>query len=147
MLGSQEPIGEGEIVAIDVSVQTQHDVEHVAVEVPLPSGFEPYDLELAGRAAALPPNLSPLRQLPVDNLEIYPDRVRLFIPHLRHGIALRYTAYAVAKLPGTYAVPGATAQAMYAPGTRGRSLARPVRIAASEELAHEAASFLDSLGR
>jgi uncharacterized protein YfaS (alpha-2-macroglobulin family) len=112
----------------------------------LPAGFAPYDLGLAGRATALPPNLAPQRQLRVDHLEHYPDRIRLFITHLPHGLPQHYTVYAVAKTPGTYGVPGATAEAMYAPGTRGRGLSRPVRILSASELEREAADANDALG-
>jgi uncharacterized protein YfaS (alpha-2-macroglobulin family) len=145
-LGTREPILEGEIVALDVTLQAGQEVEHVAVDVPLPAGFAPYELDLAERAKALPSNLKPERQLDVANIEMHPDRVRVFIAHLPHGLPLRYSVYAIAQTAGVYASPGASAQAMYAPGTRGRSLSRQIRILSHAEAERHAAETLPLLG-
>jgi uncharacterized protein YfaS (alpha-2-macroglobulin family) len=129
VLGERESVAVGEIVAIDVSLRSESAREHVAVEIPLPAGFEPFEADLGKQAHALPPNLAPLRQLPVAFEEYHSDRIRLFLRRLDPGLPRRHTVYAYAKVPGTFTVPGAHAQAMYTPTVRGRATTRQIEIA------------------
>ena len=129
VLGEREPVAVGEIVAIDVSLRSDSAREHVAVEIPLPAGFEPFEWDLGQRAQTLPPNLAPLRQLQVASEEYHADRIRLFLRRLEPGLSQRHTVYAYAKVPGTFTVPGARAEAMYAPTVRGRATTRKIEIA------------------
>ena len=128
VLGSHEPLAMGEVVAIDLSLQSEREREHVAVEIPLPAGVEPFDLELGHNASLIAPNLAALRQLDVAAEELHQDRILVFVRSLEPGLPRRYTVYARAALPGSYVLPGARAEAMYAPTVRGRAGVRALEI-------------------
>jgi uncharacterized protein YfaS (alpha-2-macroglobulin family) len=133
VLGDRASVAAGEIVAIDVSLQTQARREHVAVEIPLPAGLEPFALDLGQRANVLPTHLAPLRQVVVVSEEYHADRIRLFLRRLDPGLPRRYTVYAYAKVPGTFTMPGARAEALYTPTVRGRATTRRIRVTLPDE--------------
>lgn len=131
--GLSEPLLMGEIIAIDVGLWSEHDQEHVAVEIPLAAGLEPFDPTLAKRNRLLAPNLAPLRQLDVAAQEYHADRIRIFLRHLPAGPFRAATVYVRAAVPGTYLMPAARAEAMYAPNISGRNAARRISITAPPE--------------
>jgi uncharacterized protein YfaS (alpha-2-macroglobulin family) len=131
-LGSQEPLPVGEVFAIDLGLQSASKREHLAVTIPLPAGAEPFDLDLAHGASVIAPNLAPLRQIDVGAEELHRDHIMVFVRQLEAGLVRRYTVYARAAVPGRYLVPGAHAQAMYAPEIRGRAATRTIDVTVPE---------------
>ncbi|MGB8294930.1 MAG: hypothetical protein WCG85_05850 [Polyangia bacterium] len=128
VLGSDEPLAVGYVFAINLALQAEREDEHLVVEIPLPAGAEPFDLALGHGASVIAPNLTPLRQLDVGAEELYRDRILVFVRRLAPGLVRHYTVYARAAAPGSYVVPGAHAQAMYAPEVRGRAAGRRLQI-------------------
>jgi uncharacterized protein YfaS (alpha-2-macroglobulin family) len=123
----------GEIFAIDVSLWSEHPQEHVAVEIPLAAGLEPYDPSMGNRGRALAPNLAPARQLDVAAQEYHADRIRLFLHRLPAGAFRTHSVYVRAAVPGQYLMPAASVQAMCAPHINGRTAARHISIVAPSE--------------
>ena len=128
VLGTDEPLAVGDVFAIDLALQAEREREHLVVEIPLPAGAEPFDLALGHGASVIAPNLAPLRQLDVGAEKLHRDRILVFVRRLAPGLVRHYTVYARAAAPGSYVVPGAHAQAMYAPEVRGRAAGRRIQI-------------------
>jgi uncharacterized protein YfaS (alpha-2-macroglobulin family) len=105
---------------------------HVALVDPLPAGFEALNPELAV-TGPLPDDLGDERDWGGENAtrwrwygpwydheNLRDDRVEVFTPLLWEDV-YTYTYYARATTPGTFVVPPAKAEEMYAPETFGRS--------------------------
>lgn len=117
-------VNAGEVIAIDVDVQTRSLLRYVAVNVPVPAGFEPINLTL-GSAKALP--MGGASGWWVSHTEYHDDRVLVFADVLQPG-PHRHTVYVRATTPGTYTFPPTRAEAMYTPEVFGRTVAAPITI-------------------
>lgn len=110
---------------MEVAVESSTPQQFIAVELPLPAGVEadPHDLGhgIAARAA------STIESRALSHLELRPDRALLFFDDLEPGTTVQQIAV-TATSKGSYALPGATAEAMYEPETRARAKATRIEI-------------------
>ncbi len=107
----------GTVVDIGVRVIVDHPVDRLAIEDPLPAGFEAIDasLQTSSTAVAAAPDSWQL-----ENRQVYADRVTAYAEHLEPGIyEMHYLARAVT--PGSYRWPGARAFLRDQPEEFGRS--------------------------
>jgi uncharacterized protein YfaS (alpha-2-macroglobulin family) len=115
----------GKRYRIEVVLTSDMLQEYVAVEVPLPAGVEAVDRSLGAGAAARAAATVESRAL--SHLELRPDRVLLFFDDLEPGTTVHQIPV-LATAAGTYALPGAVAEAMYEPEIRARTAARRIEI-------------------
>jgi len=110
---------------VHVRIDSSTPQEFIAVEVPLPAGVDavPRDLGhgIAARAAGTIENAT------LSHMELRADRALLFFDELEPGTTEQEIAV-IATSKGSYAVPGATAEAMYEPETRARGVASRIEI-------------------
>jgi uncharacterized protein YfaS (alpha-2-macroglobulin family) len=116
----------GKRYRVEVALTSDMPQEYVAVEVPLPAGLEAVDRSLGAGAAARAAATVQSRAL--SHLELRPDRVLLFFDDLEPGTTVQQIPV-LATAAGTYALPGAVAEAMYQPEIRARTAARRIDIA------------------
>jgi uncharacterized protein YfaS (alpha-2-macroglobulin family) len=126
----------GELVVVDLLLESAEPEEQVVVEDPLPAGLEAIDFDLAtsGQVHAVNDRLRRDRKPPSDALdtlgmpfregayhrELKDDRVLTFIPHVLPGMYhFRYLARATSV--GTYVMPPTSAACMYSPDVFGRT--------------------------
>jgi uncharacterized protein YfaS (alpha-2-macroglobulin family) len=127
----------GELVLVDLLLESPEPREQVVVDDPLPAGLEPIDFALDTAAS----NVAVASQSPTDPADVHPgrdygafreavgmhrelhdDRVLTFLPHVDPGLYhFRYLARATT--PGDFIVPPSRAECMYSPEVRGRSAA------------------------
>ncbi len=109
----------GDQGTVQVLLETDAPIHHLAVEVPLPPGIEAVDTRLgAGARARVLEGQEHAAEL--SHYELRPDRVVLFFDTLSPGTT-RHSIPIAATTVGTYTVPAAVAEAMYEPETRGRT--------------------------
>ncbi|WP_428263157.1 MG2 domain-containing protein [Haliangium sp.] len=118
----------GQLVKVQVEIKTDQPRRYVAVEDPLPAGFEAVNMRLASSdqhaAAQTRPNWG------WTHTEMRDQRVLGFIDDMRAGtMTLEYLARAT--LPGRFTAPPARAEEMYAPENYGRSPAEIVTVSAA----------------
>lgn len=126
----------GQLVIVDLIVETAEPAEQVVVSDPLPAGLEAidFDLQTTGQLHAVRggndpkfakgalDNLGmPFREAPFHR-EMHDDKVLTFFSHLDPGMVhLRYLARAT--VPGRYVLPPTSAECMYSPEVFGRTRA------------------------
>lgn len=132
----------GDLVLVDVSVVTTTPRRYVAIDDPLPAGFEAIDSRLAtaGSAAQLVADDSGESGDEDDVAmgsayfgsyyirEVRDDRVLFFIDDMEPGM-YRYRYLARATTHGTFITPPTRAEEMYAPEVFGRTAAQVVTVA------------------
>lgn len=110
---------------VEVAVAADMPQRFIAVELPLPAGVDAVERHLghgiAARAA------STIESSALSHLELRPDRALLFFDALEPGTTVQQVAV-LATAKGSYAVPGATAEAMYEPELRARGAATRIEI-------------------
>lgn len=117
--------GTGGIYDVGVRVIVDHPVDGVAIEDPLPAGFEAVDSTLKTATTALV--VDPSDSWAITERQIYPDRVFGYAAHLEPGIyEMHYLARAVT--PGTYRWPGARAYLRAAPEQFGRTASSVLKL-------------------
>jgi len=115
----------GETVQVVLDLVTPSPRRFVAIESPLPGGFEAFDAELGTGGSWL----RDLEQSGSARRELRDDRVVYFIDDLPAGITtLRYVVRAAT--PGVFVTPPARAEEMYAPETFGRTAAEATVVTA-----------------
>nr|MCU0254497.1 alpha-2-macroglobulin [Acidobacteriota bacterium] len=146
--GQARSFGAGALVTLTVRVATPQERRFVAVDVPVPAGFEAVDASLAtaSRSARLPApgweDEAPLLEegldgglpawaygdyTPFARRELRDDRVLAFADQLPPGVwEARFVLRATT--PGTFLFPPATASEMYRPETFGRDGALEVTV-------------------
>ncbi len=117
----------GEVVAMDVEVTSSGHAQWVAANIPLPPGLEPIDEALGSGHAASTFTRRDTRR--VSHRELHPERVLLFADDLPASSPMTTTVFLRATTPGRYALPPATAEAMYEPEVFGRSAGQEVVVA------------------
>ncbi|MBN2194870.1 MAG: hypothetical protein JW751_18785 [Polyangiaceae bacterium] len=135
----------GQLVLVDLLLESAEPRDHIVIEDPLPAGLEPVEfgfqttaqtLARAEGARALPEGkpLPPAARyggvatLPELHREMRDDRVLLFLPHLDAGIFhFRYLARATA--PGQFVVPPTRASSMYDPEVFGQNRSSVFEVA------------------
>src|SRR6185437_11607927 len=132
----------GDLVVVDVLLESAEPEEQVVVEDPLPAGLEAIDFDFATtgqnhavsdrvRSDVKPPKDAidvgmPFRDAPYHR-ELKDDRVLTFIPHVAPGMYhFRYLARATAV--GTYVMPPTSASCMYSPDIFGRTAASTFEV-------------------
>ncbi len=114
----------GQVFDIELEVITDHPIDHLVINDPLPAGLEAIDSQFQ--------TATPYFQAQSDSWEInyqtiYRDRVMAYGDHLQAGVyKLHYLVRSVT--PGTFVYPGAVAQLQYAPEEFGRSAAATLEI-------------------
>lgn len=116
----------GARVRVTVTMVSRSAQSHVVLTDPLPAGLEALNPDLAttpkdlGRAGA--GDASPVYWNPTwyDHQDLRDDRAEAFSSYLPGGV-YTYSYLALATTPGTFVVPPATAQQIYAPETFGRT--------------------------
>ena len=128
----------GDLVVVDLLLESAEPEEQVVLVDPLPSGLEAVDFDLAttgashsvgdGARKGVVPTTDALDDLGMafrettTHRELKDDRVLTFIPHVAPGLYhFRYLARAT--VVGTYVVPPTVAQCMYSPDVYGRTRA------------------------
>jgi len=125
----------GDLVVVDVLLESAEPQEQVVIDDPLPAGLEAVDFDFAttGHAHTVSDSVSrratdalgigmPFRDSPYHR-ELKDDRVLTFIPHVLPGMYhFRYLARATAV--GTYVMPPTSAACMYSPEVFGRTQAQ-----------------------
>jgi alpha-2-macroglobulin len=112
------------VLDIEVEVITDHPIDHLVINDPLPAGLEAIDTKFQ--------TATPYFKTPTDSWEIsyqiiYRDRVMAYGNHLEAGVyTLHYLVRSVT--PGTFGYPGTEAQLQYAPEEFGRSTATTLEI-------------------
>lgn len=120
-----QDIATGDLLALDVTLDTRSELTHVAVELPLPAGLEAIDLELGKGSAAM--KISGNRAHWVNHQELRRDRALVFADRLAPGTHVT-TIFVRATTPGEYVMPPGTAEMMYYPEVYGRTSSRRVSV-------------------
>jgi poly(3-hydroxybutyrate) depolymerase len=128
---------EGATVLVELTVTTSSERRWVAIDDPLPGGFETLDLALEGGQGYLRPLLS----RGATREEHRDDRTVFFVDELPPGVT-RYTHLVRATQRGRFVAPAAKVEEMYTPETFGRTAARVIQVEAVKLL-----SYVQRLGR
>ena len=125
----------GATVRVKIAMVALSERHHVALVDPLPAGFEPVNTALAGSPLAPAPDSVPIPRwqgtyhwYEHDNLR--DERAEAFASLLPGGV-YEYVYFARATTPGTFVVPPAKAEEMYASETFGRSAGDRVVVASA----------------
>jgi len=131
----------GDLVLADVLVVTPQPRRYVAVDDPLPAGFEAVDTRLATTSDRLRAIDNKGRRFDQDDdamersewssyytREVRDDRVLFFVDGMAAGV-YRYRYLARATASGSFVTPPISAHAMYAPEVFGRSGAETIVVA------------------
>lgn len=128
------PLRMGDTVVVRLSVVAPGQRHYVALDDPLPPGFEIVDTSMkttssryASMADALPRAERWIRQLSTDYVAKHDDRVEIFTNDLSPGV-YTYSYLVRATTPGSFNVSGTRIHEMYQPGTMGRAAATSVEI-------------------
>jgi alpha-2-macroglobulin len=113
------------LIKVTVSVVVYQDRHFVAVEDPLPAGFEVVSTTFATSASK--PDESGRVSIAFNHTETYDDRVSLFADYLPAGIHT-YTYLVRALHAGTYVMPSTRAECMYEPEVFGCTQSDRIQI-------------------
>jgi hypothetical protein len=126
-----EHFSAGDVVLGDVTVIAPVERNFVAIEVPLPAGFEAIDVSLATqREQPFVDLTSSVYASDWSRRELRDDRVLYFLNHMHPGTH-RFTYLARATSSGTFVLPPVTVSEMYAPENFGRTGAHTISVAAT----------------
>jgi hypothetical protein len=127
--GPEHPAGTvfaGELLAVQLDLATPSPRHALVIESPLPGGLEPADLDLRQGGSWL---RAWEQSGGATRRELRDDRVLYFIDELPAGVTtLRYVVRA--STPGTFVLPPARAEEMYAPDTFSRTAAEVLTVVA-----------------
>jgi hypothetical protein len=126
----------GDLVLVDLLLESAEPQEQIVVDDPLPAGLEPIDFALETSASSqdldrqAPPDpadaahprldYGAFRQVDGIHREQHDDKVLTFIPHVDPGL-YHFQYLARATTPGDFVVPPTRAQGMYSPDVHGRT--------------------------
>jgi hypothetical protein len=125
-VAAADVIEPGTLLALDVTVDADTQVDYVAVDIPLPAGLEAVDRSIGRGRTAM--TLHGSRGRGVSHEEIRKDRALVFADSLAPG-KMTHTIFLRATSPGTFFMPPATAASMYFPDIHGAAPQRKVRVA------------------
>jgi hypothetical protein len=118
-MGANVELDSGRVFDVGIRIVVDHPVARVAIEDPLPAGFEAVDTTFATASQS---DVAQTDNWEIGAREIYRDRVTAFAPSLGPGIyEMHYLVRSVT--PGTYRWPGARVYLTDAPEQFGRSAA------------------------
>lgn len=125
-----ETLRVGEAVRVTLRLANLTGVRFLALEEPLPAGFEP---------------IPDLTRGPIAALERFDDRLVFFLTDTGASATITYVMRS--EMPGTVHVPPAMAYVMYQPRVRAWSAARVLRVVALDaEIERDATAGLDAAG-
>ena len=125
VIAEDQAIATGELLALDIQLDTRSELTHVAIELPLPAGLEAIDMSLGKGSAAM--RISGNEGRWVSHQELRRDRAVVFADHLNPGTHT-HTVFLRATTPGEYVMPPASAEMMYYPEVYGRTASRRVSV-------------------
>lgn len=115
----------GQLVKVRVEIKGQISARYVAVEDPMPAGFEAVNTRLA--TAEDTSGTQTQQSWDFTHRELRDDRVLAFVDQMYHdSLTLEYLARAT--LPGTFMAPPAQVLEMYTPDVNGRTASTQVVI-------------------
>jgi uncharacterized protein YfaS (alpha-2-macroglobulin family) len=132
---SVRAVAAGSVVEVKLTLRTGRTLTHLAVNDPIPSGFEPIDRSLQTTRqdlfSAWQPELAApgVRHLSsfLNHTDLRDDRVSLYASSLPPG-TYRFSYLAQATVPGTYAVAPARASEEFLPEVFGRSAGETITV-------------------
>jgi uncharacterized protein YfaS (alpha-2-macroglobulin family) len=122
--GNESEFSIGEAVLGEVVVTTPSPRSFVVIDIPLPAGFEAVDHELRTTSKVLGEER---QSAPWSHRELRDDRVVFFADTLAPGL-YRYRYLMRATTRGSFVVPPARVEEMYAPEVFGRTAAKQIQI-------------------
>lgn len=105
-LASGDPLISGDLVEVELSIESKNDYEYVLIADPKPAGFEPVDLQSGWSWTGL----SAYREFRDEKVAFFADR----LPQGTHNVSYRVKA----EIPGKFSALPTKAEAMYAPELR-----------------------------
>jgi uncharacterized protein YfaS (alpha-2-macroglobulin family) len=126
----------GDLVLVDLLLESAEPRDQIVIEDPLPAGLEPIDFALDTSAAGQNVDRTPdpddgsktrsgygaFRDVPGVHRELHDDEALTFLPHVDPGLYhFRYLLRATT--PGDFVVPPTRASCMYSPDVWGRTAA------------------------
>ena len=121
-----ERVAAGQLIKVIIDVVPARGQAWVAVDDPLPAGFEPVQQGLASSENVEGGESEAGRWRGWDQIELRDQRALAFADRLTAPIQLTYLARAT--LPGTFTAPGTTVLAMYDDGVRARGASQQIRV-------------------
>jgi uncharacterized protein YfaS (alpha-2-macroglobulin family) len=124
-------VAAGDLVTVSLTLKVDADTPWVAMVDPLPAGLEAVNPALAtsgqGAQSAMTGVSTDYWYPTWDETEVRDDRVQWFADSMHAG-TFTMTYKARATIDGTFAAPPATAEAMYAPDTAGRTASTTITV-------------------
>lgn len=118
----------GQLIKVQLTVQSDKNRRYVAVEDPLPAGFEAVNTRLATEAAARSTRTRRTRQSwRWTHRELRDDRALGFMDSMPRGVTT-WEYLVRATTDGTFVVPPSRAEEMYSPEVNGRGTASAITI-------------------
>lgn len=105
-LASGDPLISGDLVEVELSIESKNDYEYVLIADPKPAGFEPVDVQSGWSWTGL----SAYREFRDEKVAFFADR----LPQGTHNVSYRVKA----EIPGKFSALPTKAEAMYAPELR-----------------------------
>lgn len=115
-LASEAEIRSGDLIEVELSVESKNDYEYVLIEDMKPAGFEPVEVRSGWSYAGLPA----YQEFRDEKVAFFADR----LPRGRHNLSYRVKA----EIPGRFSALPARIEAMYAPELKGNSQEWKARI-------------------
>jgi uncharacterized protein YfaS (alpha-2-macroglobulin family) len=121
---SQTTFARGDVVKVSITMMSPNDRHDIVIEDKVPAGFEPINFNLDSTdqllAALLAPSTDDNRRFWYTHQQIRPDSVAVFAEYIRPGV-YTYSYLVRAATPGTYQIPGPSAEEMYQPESFSRA--------------------------
>lgn len=115
-LASDAEIRSGDLIEVELSIESKNDYEYVLIEDMKPAGFEPVEVRSGWSYEGLPA----YREFRDERVAFFADR----LPRGRHNLSYRVKA----EIPGRFSALPARIEAMYAPELKGNSQEWKARI-------------------
>lgn len=115
-LASEAEIRSGDLIEVELSIESKNDYEYVLIEDMKPAGFEPVEVRSGWSYAGLPA----YQEFRDEKVAFFADR----LPRGRHNLSYRVKA----EIPGRFSALPARIEAMYAPELKGNSQEWKARI-------------------
>jgi uncharacterized protein YfaS (alpha-2-macroglobulin family) len=115
-LPSETAVRSGDLIEVELTVESKTDYEYVIIEDMKPAGFEPVEVQSGWTWEALPA----YKEFRDEKVAFFAER----LPRGTHNLSYRVKA----EIPGRFSALPAKAEAMYAPELRGNSAEWKARI-------------------
>lgn len=115
-LAAGDPLKSGDLVEVELSVESKNDYEYILIADPKPAGFEPVEV----RSGWIYQGLPAYKEFRDDKVAFFAER----LPKGRFNLSYRVKA----EIPGLFSALPARTEAMYAPELRGNAAEWKARI-------------------